>query len=882
MSDDLIGEQLGQFRIVAKIGQGGMGVVYRATDEKLRRTVALKVLPAGFAAVPARRDRFLREGRAAAGITHANIATVYDVGEADGRLYIAMELVEGESLAARLGRGAMPIADALKFARGIAGGLARAHEKGLVHRDLKPDNVMMGADSEVKILDFGLAKELGSGGESGIAQAATEPAVTVEGQVLGTPAYMSPEQAAGKTVDARSDVFAFGVVLYEMVTGAAPFTAETTMELLIAIARDTPPPASTRNPAVPLDLEAVIERCLAKAPEGRYGNARELLGALERLGEVSGTSRRGDPAVGDPSVGVASRGSRSGAWISALAIVCLAALAVGGWRLRADGDAAPGLVASASAHRDAASPGVAMTDHPPPKTNVPEAALAYAKALQDMRDASISIGRAGFARAVTLDPGLAAAHVRLALFTESLNRGVDPATSYRAAHELRTQLDERDQMLLRAAEALHGQSPPDFAACEARLAEASQRFPEDAEILFYLANVETLLDSKPDDALAAAVREQALDPGSAAAVWHVAKVRMLKGDAAGALETAAHCLVLFPSATSCMRIEAFVHAAQGNCPAMLADARAQLVIEPRGRWERTKLFEALVATGASPEALVEANAQLVAITEPKDRAATEATQAFYTSALTGDFDAAARSLDDLARVSVNTSKPGEPVTPVQLWLALLQESGDPHRAGIVAKDFLKRLPSYNDPSRRAEIIDAVETLVGTGEMTREEAASRARGVIEATAPAVGTPGQMGRSSQVAEYASAVDDEPTLRAILATYADPLPSLDLPARVQDPGRTPPMARGLGKALVVTGDVERGVPLLEQASRACDLSANVFGYVRSLYWLGFGHEKKGEAAEACKAYARVLGYWGRARPLSVTADKARARMKGLGCRD
>jgi hypothetical protein len=296
---------------------------------------------------------------------------------------------------------------------------------------------------------------------------------------------------------------------------------------------------------------------------------------------------------------------------------------------------------------------------------------------------------------------------------------------------------------------------------------------------------------------------------------------------------------------------------------------------------------ALAATGAPSEALVEASAQLAALDDPKQRPETEATQAFYVAALTGDFDAAARSLDDLTRARAGAPTPGEPATPVELWLPLLRETGDAARAATVAREFLRRLPSYNAPSRRIEIIDAVAALVATGEMTRQDADSRIRAVIEANAPPA--PYVATRAPfVVGAYALTVDDEATEGEILATYANPLPPLDLPARIQDVGGAPTIERGLGKALVVTGDVERGAPLLEQASRACDILGPSFGqvarspfdHIRGLFWLGFAREKQGDAAGACEAYGRVLGYWGHAKPHSVTADKARARATKLGC--
>jgi serine/threonine protein kinase len=289
---DLIGQSLAHFRIVEKLGEGGMGIVYRATDEKLRRAVALKVLPESFAKNDDRRRRFLREARSAAAVTHANIATVYEADEADGHVYIAMELVDGETLRSVLETPAS-VAEALRIAKDVARGLARAHERGIVHRDLKPENVMISGHGEVKILDFGLAKLSDDAGASpsALEHDETSTHLTRAGSLLGTPAYMSPEQARGLDVDARTDVFSFGVVLYEMMTGERPFTGETTQDVLTAVMRDTPRRASERNPLLPADVDRVIERCLEKLRDGRYANGQELLDALGALSPESPISK---------------------------------------------------------------------------------------------------------------------------------------------------------------------------------------------------------------------------------------------------------------------------------------------------------------------------------------------------------------------------------------------------------------------------------------------------------------------------------------------------------------------------------------------------------------------------------------------------------------
>ena len=283
----MIGKTLSHFRILAEIGKGGMGVVYKARDEKLRRDVALKVLPPELVGDEERRARFLREARAAAAINHPNIATIHEVDEADGVIFIAMELVEGKTLRSLIRGRSLHIPDALKIATGIAAGLAEAHKAGVVHRDLKPENIIVRENHQPKILDFGLAKLLEERKEvrpSKLTQADTlTQEMTREGQILGTAAYMSPEQARGGKVDARSDIFSFGITLYEMATGKLPFQGKTPMDTLAAIITKQVIPASQINPEVPKGLNQVLGNCLEKEPKDRYRDSGELVVDLERL-----------------------------------------------------------------------------------------------------------------------------------------------------------------------------------------------------------------------------------------------------------------------------------------------------------------------------------------------------------------------------------------------------------------------------------------------------------------------------------------------------------------------------------------------------------------------------------------------------------------------
>ena len=294
--EDLSGTRIAHFRLIDIIGSGGMGVVYRAEDQNLQRRVAIKLMRAKPFAAPEARARFLDEARAAAAVTHPNVAAIYEVGEDAGRVYIAMELVEGQSLLARL-VAVPPLDEALRLALQIAQGLARAHDKGVLHRDLKPDNVMVDPEGRVRILDFGLSKRLLPVEEQDDAAAATR--LTRVGQVIGTPGYMSPEQALGLEVDQRSDIYSFGVILYELATCTQLFGGETPEQVTAAMIADPELP-SRRNPRVGPELERIILRCLARQPDDRFANAHEICAALERLG-VRGLGDTPSPAGNLPS-----------------------------------------------------------------------------------------------------------------------------------------------------------------------------------------------------------------------------------------------------------------------------------------------------------------------------------------------------------------------------------------------------------------------------------------------------------------------------------------------------------------------------------------------------------------------------------------------------
>src|SRR5262245_20876149 len=285
------GSRLGPYEILAPLGAGGMGEVYRARDTRLEREVAMKVLPADLASDVGRLRRFEKEARSASSLNHPNIVTIHDIGSTDGVSWIAMELVEGSTLRQQLVSGPLPTRKILALVPQIAEGLAKAHEAAIVHRALKPENVLVTKDRHVKILDFGLAKLTSKTSGSGEESQLPTMTETSPGVVVGTVGYMSPEQAAAGQVDFRSDQFAFGSILYEMATGKRAFQKKTAIDTLSAILNDEPEPIAKFNPQTPAPLRWIVERCLAKEPERRYAAtadlARDLVTLRDHASEAS-------------------------------------------------------------------------------------------------------------------------------------------------------------------------------------------------------------------------------------------------------------------------------------------------------------------------------------------------------------------------------------------------------------------------------------------------------------------------------------------------------------------------------------------------------------------------------------------------------------------
>src|SRR5439155_10486995 len=273
-----IAQTISHYRVLEKLGSGGMGVVYKARDTRLDRFVALKFLPAAKMTDPERKRRFVQEARAASALNHPNIITIHDIDQADGADFIAMEFVPGKALDRLIPRKGLRLNEALQYAIQVADALAAAHAAGIVHRDVKPGNLMVNEHGCVKVLDFGLAKLIEQGGPSEFARTETiaEAPKTDQGMIVGTVSYMSPEQAEGKKLDARTDIFSFGAVLYEIITGRRAFVGDSMASILSAILRGEPKPASEIAQGLPREIDRILTRCLQKDPNRRYQHAGDL------------------------------------------------------------------------------------------------------------------------------------------------------------------------------------------------------------------------------------------------------------------------------------------------------------------------------------------------------------------------------------------------------------------------------------------------------------------------------------------------------------------------------------------------------------------------------------------------------------------------------
>jgi len=880
MPSDVLGSQLGRYRIERKLGQGGMGTVYLAHDETLERPVALKVVRASLVDDDRYRRRLMREARVAAAVSHGNIATVYEAGEDDGRLFIAMEYVAGRTLAEVLDDGPLPARRALAVAAAIAEALVSAHAAGVVHRDLKPENTVLTDGGGVKVLDFGIARRRHPATGEPLVDPNAETALTVEGAVMGTPGYMSPEQALGLELDHRTDIFALGVLLYEMLAGQRPFAHRTPLEAAVSVTRDEPRPLSELIDDLPAGVDEVLARSLAKDPDERYESAADLLAALAELaaptGSVTGDQARpptteeraADRSESKPPS--KTRG-RSPSWVGVTALA-LAAVAIVVLVLREDEPyPATGNTTASTTANAPAQTAIPITALPDPQSNDPQAIAHYRRALQAFHDGSWPQAAAALEKALERDPTLAAAHLRYALIHVLRDDAIAARQSYGDAATGRASLDERDRVLFHALEPLAAREPADPKEAARRLGAAAVAHPLDAE-LHMLHGVFLQRAGATAASLGPAKRSVALDPTYADGWQTLAHAHAAVGqmdDLATALD---RCVEAAPTAVDCLVERATLNAVRGRCAALVADAKLAIARSPRSGWGHRLLAMGLAAQG---EPIATVRAVLTRATEnyPEwGRALRTADHELRLSLLAGDFAEAEQRLAEVERAAGDDAS-----MHWQLYrhrLALYAETARPDAAAAAARAFFAKRHLWGTPpaayATSDPTVEMLRGLLAAGDIDDNEYATRRdrwiaewnrRGTRfsgEIWLAAQAMPARTPAEAKAAVAARPADFEPILLFRLGNYAV----------------------HFGRVYALAGDLDAARRYLEDGTAQCRQLYSPLPRIRAHDELGRVYEALGHTAKACEQYAAVLARWGEARPKSVTADHARARQRALGC--
>jgi serine/threonine protein kinase/tetratricopeptide (TPR) repeat protein len=889
------GDSLDHYVIEALLGEGGMGAVYRAFDTRLERRVALKILrpasdarPGASTAAGPTSDgssKLLREARAAAALDHPNATAIFDVGEVDGVAYIAMELVDGRSLRAYVGDKSIPVDRRIRWLVDIGNALTAAHERGLVHRDVKPENVIVRNDGVVKVLDFGIARRVNLPDIApGPNADGLYPTLTESGLVLGTPHYMAPEQLRGEPVDGRADQFSWGVVAFELLTGKLPWSERTSgVGLVSEILSKDPPPMQSDGLELPAAAEATIRKALSKSARDRFTTIDDAVAALEPYGAASSSRQRRIDSTEPPPPILAGSNPTSGslpgpAMVSAhrktlaerpprrrlrvaFGAAIVAAVAAG-YLVTRPTTMTPAPMASDTPSASGATVHTAITDLPPPHAANGEAAAAYLAGVQGIRDASFSAATTNFERARTLDPALASAHLKLAWLYESQGDEAAAHVAARRAIELSSSLDERDRALLSAIEPLVVAVPSDVATAERKLTDVSTASPQDAELAFVLARVRQKMGDR-DGARAALDRAIADDPSFAAVDWARGVDAEDAGDAAGAVVAYTRCLETSPSASSCLRGRSLIAVQRGDCAAVEADARRMLAAEPSGWRAYEALARALVARNRPIETVREALKREWLFVPDGERGRREQIDEARLAVLQGDLAGAEGRLRDLEKLGPSPDADESLVDAATLLVAIYDEEGDARHAGLVAHEALAtrdRVP----PTLLAAAARSGALSSSDLEAKRDAWVRAAR--ADAPAPRAGD----AWLTAYAQPAETPDEARTALGALAWFRPPPLPRDLA----------PVDALYGKVLLLAGRIDDALPRLRAATAACLAFDEPFAQTRAFSDLGRALEATGDKAGACDAYATVLARWGHASPHSVTAAAAAARSRSLAC--
>ena len=905
------GSSFGRYVIEALIGTGGMGLVFRAQDTRLGRRVALKLLTAPRHDVAQWGEavaRMLREARAAANLEHPSAVQIYDVGEMDGTPYIAMEFVRGRQLRDFVGDASVPWEVKLRWLLDAAGALAAAHDAGLVHRDVKPRNVMVREDGRVKVLDFGLARRAATGGTE--APASEDVAtITTEGMVVGTPQYMPPEQLAGAPLDGRADQFAWAVMAYELFAGTRPWPGHSDLLATVTAILTTPAaPLASHAPFLPLPVTDAIHKALAKLPEGRFPSMHELVAQLDPYAApspllASARQRAGAAASSTPTLPDSGSSPISGSqqtraargvtvdgmtpvggapapsvppgrrWVAAVALGLLAVLAGGAVAVvRRPRAAATSTVPSAPSAPSA----ITLRDLPAPASTVPEALTVYREGVQAQHDANEVVARHDLLDALHRDPALGAAHLRYALL-DFLNDVTEARTYFLKAQQLRASLPEHERVLLDAAAPLFVENPTDWQGAASRLEKAHEARPADVELLYFLGWARQR-QGRSADASRALDAALALEPGYAAALDARIGVLQLGSDPASVVEATDTCLRAAPTATACLKRRLWTDAELGSCQDYERDARRVVAIDPGNAEGYEDLGQLSLALGRPVDAAFEWFRAGWKHLSPSAAPLVEADDRARTAAVQGDSRALDLAMADVSRINADSSEQWPHFEETELLVAELTELGAAERAAQVADDYLRRRSAWTvDPGLNPWTVASddvpvmLQALLRAGRIGRAEL-DRRRDEWIASWRARLSP-EVSRYLWMYAYAQLADTpaDATRALELERDFDPIPRFR-PLRF--------MSAHIGHTFLLAGRAPEALPYLRRAASQCEPFEEPFTWNRATLWLGEALEATGSSAEACAEYERAAGRWAGFGTRSVTVKEARRRLKALRC--
>jgi hypothetical protein len=858
------GDRIDRYEVVELLGSGGMGEVYRAHDPRLDRPVALKIVRDAGPSATNGHARLLAEARAVAALSHVNVLAVHDAGEVTeperlrGLAYIAMELVVGSTLRAHVGDRSVSIEQRIGWMRDVASGLAAAHEVGIVHRDVKPENVMIRFDGTVKVLDFGIARRtsmavdlvssIDAHSVSTIKSTAPResPLASTGSGLIGTVAYMAPEQLRGEVADGRADQFAWGVVAYELLTGKSPWVrAPDAIVIVSQILSHAPPAPAEIDPSIPRAVSNAIMRALAKTPSERFSSMKALIAAMGDRDRRSGSSGGASASL---------RGGSPGRWAVAAGVlggVVILVGAVATWRLGPRESATTTNTLATSQPPVEAGPPVAGDGDTAASTSA-EAQGLYAEALASYHDGT---GRTQslLRRAVDIDPQFAGAFLRLAILGEDTDHA-----DYRHAVALDARLRPRERDLLSAHEAFvaGGDQARDAAITLDRYLAAHPHDEVGWTLRWKLAGQE-------DEASEIAALDRAITANPSFLHALALRAGLFPSEVDG-LHMMDRCMRANSRAVDCIARSIELDSRRGACDEEGSDARRLLVFQPENIAGRDALANALAASKAPVQSIAEALG-------PGDGAAGAPTQlprATLLPMFQGNFTEVERVAHDLVREVSSSRATGDHLRPVLALIAAYTEAGDFTQAALAAEDFQARISAWDTPEKW-RFLDGflVSTMARGGRLSSAEANARKAALFQG----LEAQGEAAFDSWRSAYGWGVVTEKEAATAVAALDEahlPVDSTKWPFETL-------------QALVLAGQGERASRrLADRLARDCFALTETEMATKAELYAGRLAQERGEASVACEEYAKVIARWSAARPRSRTATEASARSRALHC--